>query len=128
MNPAVLGAFGERESLEALAAAVARELAGRFAARVMSAPANEGSHYCEMLPVEVCKWRGLSALAERRGVDPEAICAVGDGVNDLSMVQAVGLGVAMGNATERLREVADWVTDRHDEDGLVSVAERLLAD
>ena len=123
----VVGAFGEPEPLHALADAIAAEGEGRFTARVMPGPAFEGGHYCEILPSEVCKWRGLSALAARRGVSPDQICAVGDGVNDLSMVEAAGLGVAMGNANARLLEVADWVTGRHDEDGLVAVAERILS-
>ena len=37
------------------------------------------------------------------------------------------MGVAMGNATEELKAAADWVCGRHDEDGLVEVVERLLA-
>ncbi len=124
----VVGTFGRPDALEALAEEVTAGLGGRFAARVMPGPALERGWYCEILPAEVCKWRGLSALAGQRGVEAGAICAVGDGVNDLSMVRAAGLGVAMGNAHEELLDVADRVTGRHDEDGLVAVAEWILAD
>ena len=44
------------------------------------------------------------------------------------MVQAAGMGVAMANAHAALLEIADWVTGRHDEDGLVAVVERILSD
>lgn len=123
----VVGAFGEEPRLRSLAGEVEARLGGRFAARVLAPAHADMGSYCEILPVDVCKWRGLSALARTRGLQAEAICAVGDGVNDLSMVEAAGLGVAMGNAHAALREVADWVTGRHDEDGLVAVVDRILA-
>jgi hypothetical protein len=44
------------------------------------------------------------------------------------MISGAGVGVAMGNACEELKQAADWVTGRHDEDGLVGVVERILGD
>jgi Cof subfamily protein (haloacid dehalogenase superfamily) len=124
----VAGTFGEEARLRGLADEVARRFGERFAARLLPPANSMRGWYCEILPADVCKWQGLSALARARKLDPDAICAVGDGENDLSMVQAAGVGVAMANAHAALLEVADWVTGRHDEDGLVAVVERILGE
>ncbi len=99
---------------------------GAFTAHVMPGFFNQG-HYCEVVPSNVSKWSALRRLAEHLGIQREGICAVGDERNDLSMVSEAGLGVAMGNACEELKRVADWVTGRNDEDGLVAVVERILS-
>ena len=56
----------------------------------------------------------------------DEMVACGDGFNDLSMVRYAGLGVAMGNAQQVVKEVADFVTASNDEDGLVLVVERFF--
>ncbi len=122
----VAGTFGEEDRLRELAEEVGRRFGGRFAARLLPPASTMRGWYCEILPADVCKWQGLSALARARGLEPEEICAVGDGENDLTMVQGAGLGVALANAHASLLEVAAWVTGRHDEDGLVAVVERIL--
>ena len=48
----------------------------------------------------------------------EEIVAVGDGYNDLSMIQFAGLGVAMGNAQEPVKKAADYITLSNEEDGV----------
>ena len=88
---------------------------------------NEG-YYCEVVPSRVSKWTGLRRLAELLGISPAEICAVGDERNDVSMISGAGVGVAMGNACEELKQAADWVTGRHDEDGLVGVVGRILGE
>lgn len=69
----------------------------------------------------------LDHVARRLGVGPAEIVAFGDGMNDLDMLRYAGLGVAMGNAPEALKEAADRVTDSVSEDGLARVLEELLA-
>ncbi len=122
----VVGAFGELEDLRRLERELHQEHPGAFTAHVMSGFLNRG-HYCEVVPSGVSKWSALQRLAEQLGIPHAEICAVGDELNDLSMVSAAGMGVAMGNAQEELKRAADWVTGRHDEDGLVAVVERILA-
>jgi len=54
------------------------------------------------------------------------VVAVGDELNDLTMIQVAGLGVAMGNAPRELRRVADYVAPSNDEDGLAHVIRRFV--
>ena len=64
------------------------------------------------------KGEALWALADYLGVPREATVAFGDGWNDLSMLNAAGVGVAMANACEEAKAAADWITLSCDEDGV----------
>lgn len=68
----------------------------------------------------------MQQLARQGGIADNEICAVGDDVNDIPMIQAAGLGVAMGNALDEVKAVADRIAPCHDSDGLVEVVEWLL--
>lgn len=48
----------------------------------------------------------------------EHVMAVGDSLNDIAMIKEAGLGVAMGNAQEIVKETADWITDSNIEHGV----------
>ncbi len=72
------------------------------------------------------KGDALLALAKALQVPREETMAFGDGLNDLSMLRAAGVGVAMGNAYEELKAAADRVTAGCDEDGAARVIEELL--
>ena len=64
------------------------------------------------------KGNGLLQMAEHIGISPEECIAFGDGGNDISILRSAGIGVAMGNANEDVRAVADYVTTSVDEDGI----------
>lgn len=64
-------------------------------------------------------------VAAELGIDGSDTYAFGDGVNDISMVEAVAHGIAMGNAVDALKDVADYVTDAIDEDGVANALARL---
>jgi len=72
------------------------------------------------------KGRALLALAQELGISPEETVAFGDGSNDISMLQAAGLGVAMANSMPSVLEAADLVTGTNDESGVGQVIEALL--
>lgn len=64
-------------------------------------------------------------VAAELGIDQTDTYAFGDGVNDISMIKAVAHGIAMGNAVPALKEVADYVTDAIDEDGVANALAHL---
>lgn len=74
----------------------------------------------------VSKATGVETLASRLGLTLADVLAVGDGENDLPLLRAAGLGVAMGNAPEHVRAQADAVVRGHDEDGVVEALERFV--
>jgi 3-deoxy-D-manno-octulosonate 8-phosphate phosphatase KdsC-like HAD superfamily phosphatase len=63
---------------------------------------------------------GVAALAEHLGLDASQVIAVGDAGNDHHMIAYAGLGVAMGNATDEIKALAQHTTGRNDEDGVAS--------
>ena len=74
------------------------------------------------------KGEGLRFLCRRLGVDIRDTMAFGDGSNDMSMIQAAGIGVAMANADPALRAAADFVTDTNDADGVAKAIARFCFD
>jgi 5-amino-6-(5-phospho-D-ribitylamino)uracil phosphatase len=72
------------------------------------------------------KATGLTALAQRLNISMDQVMAIGDGINDREMLQAVGWGVAMGHASNALKAVADAVTGNNTEDGAAQAIERYV--
>lgn len=63
---------------------------------------------------------GIRAVLDWTGIAPEEAMAFGDGGNDLTMFSCVGIGVAMGNADDTVKDAADYVTAHVDEDGITA--------
>ena len=82
------------------------------------------ARFVECVPLNGGKGAGVCRTAECLGIDIKDVIAVGDEINDVSMIQAAGLGVAMGNARAAVKEIADYVTDVNDEDGVRKLIER----
>lgn len=74
----------------------------------------------------VNKGKGLLELGEILGISREEIMAFGDGDNDIAMLREVGFGVAMQNADEEVKAVADYVTGSNDEDGVAKAIARFV--
>ena len=72
----------------------------------------------DMAKKGVSKGGALKVLAQRLGLQPEEIVAIGDGENDKEMLQYAGFSVAMGNAPQELKDIADMVTGTSTEAGL----------
>ncbi len=72
--------------------------------------------------------KGLSILryANELGIKREEIICIGDGMNDISMIEMAGLGVAMGNASDELKAVADFVAKSNEECGVAQVIEKFV--
>jgi Cof subfamily protein (haloacid dehalogenase superfamily) len=84
-----------------------------------------GLEVLEIFDPAVNKWQGILHVAQRHGISPEQIVAVGDDVNDLPMIRSAGLGVAMGNAREAVKSVARRVIGSNAEEGLAEFLEEL---
>lgn len=80
-----------------------------------------GSVLVEMVNIEASKGNAVAWLAEKYGIQREEIICIGDAENDNSMIEYAGLGVAMGNALEVTKAVADYITDTNDNDGVARV-------
>lgn len=72
------------------------------------------------------KGHTLLTLCERLGIDRKATVAFGDGSNDSSMLRAAGLGVAMGNAVDEVRAIANVVTVSNNDSGVAKVLREIL--
>ncbi len=81
----------------------------------------------ELSPAGVSKGSGLLRLCEGVGVAPECTIAVGDDGNDLPMLRAAGLAIAMGNAREDVKAEADFVVRDNDHDGCAEAVLRFLS-
>ncbi|HJR39955.1 MAG TPA: HAD family hydrolase [Nocardioidaceae bacterium] len=73
--------------------------------------------WLDLAPDGVSKASGLAEICDRLGVSAEHVLAIGDGRNDIEMLQWAGRGVAMGQAPDEVKAIADAVTDPVDEDG-----------
>ena len=82
--------------------------------------------YIEIVRPGVSKARAMLSLAEKRGVASEEIMALGDSGNDVEMLRAAGLGVAMGNAIPAVKEAADEVALPCESDGFADAVRRFV--
>lgn len=83
-------------------------------------------YFLEIMPDGVDKASGLRWLGKHLGIPAGAMLCCGDGYNDLSMIRSAGLGVAMGNAQESVKQAADVITAPNDEDGAAKAIARYL--
>lgn len=83
-------------------------------------------YFIEITTKRVDKAKSLQVLLDMIGIDRENSICCGDGFNDLTMVSFGGVGVAMGNAQQVVKDAADFITDSCDEDGIVTVIDRFI--
>lgn len=83
-------------------------------------------YFLELVPLGIDKARSLAVLLEKLGMTREEMVAMGDGYNDLSMIEFAGMGVAMANAQEPVKQAADYITLSNDEDGVAAAIEKLF--
>lgn len=83
-------------------------------------------YFMELVPPGIDKANSLSKLLPILGIKCEEMVAMGDGYNDLSMIEYAGLGVAMSNAVDAVKEKADVVTLSNEEDGVAYAVEKYM--
>lgn len=82
--------------------------------------------FLEFTDKGIDKASSLEKLIQRLNISKEEVIAIGDSYNDLSMIHFAGLGVAMGNAPDDIKEVADHITDSNTQDGVAKVIEEFI--
>lgn len=81
----------------------------------------------EITMKDLNKWNGMQALAKIYGVQPSEIACFGDSENDISMLKGAGLGCAVANAMDNVKEAADLVGEKtNDEDGVAWMIEKYI--
>ena len=78
------------------------------------------SHFTDIIPKDGGKNKGIDAIINHFGIKLEEIMAFGDGGNDIDMLKHAGIGVAMENARDDVKEIADFITTSVDDDGITN--------
>ena len=82
-------------------------------------------YFLEILPRATDKGAALAKIAEIRGIGADEALAIGDSMNDEAMLRWAGVGVAMANGDDRIKSIADFVTDNtNDTDGVAEIIEK----
>lgn len=82
--------------------------------------------FLELFSSKVSKAVAMETIGKLYHIDQSEMIAIGDGKNDLSMIKYAGLGVAMGNAPDEVKEEADVVTSSNDCDGIAEIIESYI--
>ncbi|MBS4209920.1 Cof-type HAD-IIB family hydrolase [Bacillus sp. FJAT-50079] len=83
-------------------------------------------YFLEFTEKGVTKGSTLNLLIQKLGIKREEVIAMGDSYNDWAMIEFAGLGVAMGNAPDDVKAIADFVTDTNMNDGVAKVVEEFV--
>lgn len=83
-------------------------------------------YFLELMPFGVSKGSMLPLLLKKLGVDREELIAFGDNYNDLTMIGYAGLGVAMENAEEEVKKIANYVCESNDNDGIANTLSKFV--
>lgn len=89
-------------------------------------PPGQKLHILEIFDRAANKWSAIRWLADQTATPAARICAIGDEINDLSMIRGAGLGIAMGNAIPAVRDAAKKHTGSNDEDGVAHAIGQVL--
>jgi len=80
--------------------------------------------YLEIMNKEASKTNAIKALMKRYDIAQAEVIAIGDNFNDKEMIEFAGIGIAMGNAPDEVKAVADYVTDTNNNDGVRKALEK----
>jgi len=84
-------------------------------------------HLLEVFDPQVSKWTAIHRVALEMDIPRERVAAIGDEVNDVAMIEGAALGVAMENAVDEVKAVADRHTESNAQDGVARAIERILS-
>ena len=84
-------------------------------------------NFCEISNIDAKKSCAVEYLRKEWGLKKEEVLTIGDQNNDIELLKAGGIKVAMGNGTSELKECADFITDTVDNDGFVKAVEKFIS-
>lgn len=82
--------------------------------------------YLEVIPNSVSKTSAIELLCKRSGIDKSQVITIGDNYNDIDMLEFAGLGIAMGNAPDPVKQCADAITLSNDDDGVAEALRKYI--
>lgn len=88
--------------------------------------ASSNSDNFEMTKKGTSKGKAVEVLADFYNIKRDEVICMGDGENDLSMIEYAGLGIAMGNASSIVKKRANYVTDTNCNDGVAKAIEKFV--
>ena len=83
-------------------------------------------YYTEITSKNVDKWEAIKYLSQKLGINPEEIIAIGDNINDKKMIEEAGMGIAMGGSTPVITQIADYITESNEEEGVAKALEKFF--
>ena len=83
-------------------------------------------YFCEIGCAEAKKSLGVEFLCNMWKLKKEEVLTIGDQNNDIDLIKAGGIGIAMGNGTPEIKECADFITDTVENDGFVKAVEKFI--
>jgi Cof subfamily protein (haloacid dehalogenase superfamily) len=113
--------YGQESKIPALRWQLSKQLDGQIH---LTRSAVKG--IIEVLPANSSKGKAVMRVMKDLNIPPKNTMAIGDGENDIEMLQAVGTSVAMGNAIQKLKDVASQVVGSNDEDGVAQAIEMFV--
>jgi Cof subfamily protein (haloacid dehalogenase superfamily) len=103
-----------------------RHYAGKLEFREVQSPPYSEVTFINVLSKGVSKGKALEVLAKQLCIKLEEVVAIGDWINDIPLLTTAGLGIAMGNAHDDLKKIADFVTLTAEENGLAMAIKKFL--
>lgn len=82
--------------------------------------------FCQIMNVEASKWNAVKVLANRLGISEENVVAFGDDYNDYEMIKNAGTGIAMENSEKEIKQIANFITDTNNNDGVLKYVKKYL--
>lgn len=127
-----VGTVASASELAAVSRGIRAEVGERLAikhwpALVALGSAGIDTHLLEIFDATVDKWTMVLRLCKARGIDPRDVVAVGDGLNDVQMLESAGLSYAVANAEPVVAAAGHRQAPHHDEDALAFVVDELMA-
>ena len=83
-------------------------------------------YYTEISSINADKWNALEIIMEKLGITSKEVIAIGDNMNDKKMISNASLGIAMGNSEPSVKDLADYITDSNDEEGVTKAIDKFI--